>query len=142
MNNRIKYNMDKKILITGGAGFIGSSIAIKLLKMGFKVTILDSLSPQIHGDDPYNMSYTFKKILSSDAVFIKGNVTNRADWRKAIDGQDMVIHLAAETGTGQSMYQIEKYNEVNIMGTAILLDILTNEPHNVQSKKIFEFSSG
>ena len=132
MNNRIKYNMDKKILITGGAGFIGSSIAIKLLKMGFKVTILDSLSPQIHGDDPYNMSYTFKKILLSDAVFIKGNVTNRADWRKAIDGQDMVIHLAAETGTGQSMYQIEKYNEVNIMGTAILLDILTNEPHNVQ----------
>lgn len=124
--------MNKKILISGGAGFIGSNIAVKLLQMGFEVTILDSLSPQIHGKDPYNDSFTFKTILSSDAHFIKGSVTNRDDWKTALNGQDMVIHLAAETGTGQSMYQIEKYNEVNVIGTAILLDILANEPHNIQ----------
>lgn len=124
--------MSKKVLISGGAGFIGSNIAVKLLQMGFKVTILDSLSSQIHGKDPYRDSFTFKTILSSDAHFIKGSVTNRDDWKAALDGQDMVIHLAAETGTGQSMYQIEKYNEVNIMGTAILLDILTNETHTIQ----------
>ena len=100
--------------------------------MGFEVTILDSLSSQIHGEDPYNESFTFKKILSTDAHFIKGSVTNRDDWRNALIGQEMIIHLAAETGTGQSMYEIEKYNEVNITGTAILLDILTNEPNNIQ----------
>ena len=124
--------MSKKVLISGGAGFIGSNIAIKLLKMGYEVTILDVLSPQIHGKDPHSDSYTFKTILSSNAHFIKGSVTNREDWKTALKGQDMVIHLAAETGTGQSMYQIKKYNEVNIIGTAILLDILANEPHNIQ----------
>ena len=124
--------MNKKVLISGGAGFIGSNIALKLLQMDFEVTILDSLSPQIHGNDPYNDSFTFKSILSSNAHFIKGSVTNRNDWKTALDGQDMVIHLAAETGTGQSMYQIEKYNEVNVIGTAILLDVLANENHNVQ----------
>ena len=131
--------MSKKILISGGAGFIGSNIAIKLLQMGFEITILDSLSPQIHGKDPYNESFTFKTILSSNAHFIKGSVTSREDWKTALNGQDMVIHLAAETGTGQSMYQIEKYNEVNVIGTAILLDILTNEPHKV--RKIIVASS-
>ena len=124
--------MIKNVLISGGAGFIGSNIAIKLIDIGFNVTILDSLSPQIHTDDPYNNSFTFKRVLSSDARFIKGSVTKRDDWRKALIGQDIVIHLAAETGTGQSMYQIEKYNEVNVMGTALLLDILTNEEHNIQ----------
>lgn len=131
--------MNKKVLITGGAGFIGSNIAVKLLQMGFQVTILDTLSPQIHGKDPYNNSYIFKTIKTSKAHFIKGSVTNREDWKTALNGQDMVIHLAAETGTGQSMYQIEKYNKVNVIGTAILLDILTNEPHNI--KKIIVASS-
>ena len=124
--------MIKNVLISGGAGFIGSNIAIKLIDKGFNVTILDSLSPQIHSEDPYNNSFTFKRVLSSDARFIKGSVTIREDWRKALIGQDIVIHLAAETGTGQSMYQIEKYNEVNVMGTALLLDILTNEENGIQ----------
>ena len=122
----------KNVLISGGAGFIGSNIAIKLIDKGFNVTILDSLSPQIHSEDPYNNSFTFKRVLSSDARFIKGSVTKRDDWRKALIGQDIIIHLAAETGTGQSMYQIEKYNEVNVMGTSLLLDILANEEHNIQ----------
>lgn len=124
--------MNKKVLISGGAGFIGSNIAVKLLQMGFEVTIFDSLSPQIHGKDPYNDSFTFKTILSSDAHFVQGSVTNREEWKAALKGQDMVIHLAAETGTGQSMYQIEKYNDVNVIGSAILLDILANESHHIQ----------
>ena len=124
--------MNKKVLISGGAGFIGSNITTRLIQMGFEVTILDSLSPQIHGKDPYNESFTFKTILSSGANFIRGSVTNRNHWREALEGQNYIIHLAAETGTGQSMYQIEKYNEVNVIGTALLLDVLTNEPHTVQ----------
>ncbi|MEO6683131.1 MAG: NAD-dependent epimerase/dehydratase family protein [Ginsengibacter sp.] len=124
--------MSKKVLITGGAGFIGSNISSKLSTMGFEVTVLDSLSPQIHGKDPYKDSFTFNSLLTSGVRFIKGSVTNRNDWVKALDDQDMVIHLAAETGTGQSMYQVEKYTEVNVLGTAILLDILSNEPHSIR----------
>ncbi|MEO5991272.1 MAG: NAD-dependent epimerase/dehydratase family protein [Ferruginibacter sp.] len=131
--------MSKKVLITGGAGFIGSNIAVKLTSMGFNVTVLDSLSPQIHGDDPYKHSFTFRSMISSGAHFINGSVTNRNDWRNALTGQDMVIHLEAETGTGQSMYQVEKYSEVNILGTALLLDILTNELHSI--RKIIVASS-
>ena len=124
--------MNKKVLISGGAGFIGSNIALKLIQMGFEVTVLDSLSPQIHGEDPYKNSFIFKSVLSSSARFIRGSVTNRNDWKQALKGQDMVIHLAAETGTGQSMYEIQKYNEVNVIGTALLLDILANEEHNIE----------
>jgi dTDP-L-rhamnose 4-epimerase len=120
----------KDILITGGAGFIGSNIAIKLISKGYRVRVLDNLSKQIHGEDPYNDSYLYKSI--KDKVdFIEGSVTSKEDWLKAIEGQDAVIHLAAETGTGQSMYEIEKYCNVNIMGTAILLDILSNNKHKV-----------
>lgn len=64
--------------------------------------------------------------------FIKGDVVNPEDWEKAIDGQEVIVHLAAETGTGQSMYQIEKYTEVNVSGTAIMLDLLVNKPHRVK----------
>lgn len=124
--------MNNKVLISGGAGFIGSNIAIKLIKMGFEVTILDNLSPQIHGENPYEDSYTFKRILSSEAHFIEGTVTKRDDWKRALKNQNIVIHLAAETGTGQSMYKIEHYNNVNIIGTAVLLDIIANENHSIE----------
>lgn len=123
-----------KILITGGAGFIGSNIAIKLVSKGYKVTVLDNLSEQIHGSDgiiPSNIRYKVN--------FIKGDVTNKGNWKEALKGQDAVIHLAAETGTGQSMYEIEKYANTNIIGTALLLDYLTNEKHSV--KKIIVASS-
>ena len=127
----------KNILISGGAGFIGSNLAICLLKKGYSVTILDNLSPQIHGDNPEN-SFLFNSI--SDKVnFIKGDVRNRVDWEKSLIGQDAIIHLAAETGTGQSMYQIYKYSEVNISGTALLLDILANKKNGI--KKIIIASS-
>lgn len=113
------------MLITGGAGFIGSSLALKLLSKNYKVTVLDNLSPQIHSDNHKN-SYTFNRI--KDKVnFIEGDVTNSSDWDRALKDVDTVVHLAAETGTGQSMYQVEKYVNTNISGTAILLDKLVND---------------
>lgn len=127
-----------KILITGGAGFIGSNLALRLIDLGHEVTALDNLSPQIHGNEPELGSPLFISI--KDKVnFIHGTVTSEEDWKKALDEQDVVVHLAAETGTGQSMYEIKKYIDVNIAGTAILLDILTNQKHNV--KKVVVASS-
>lgn len=120
-----------RILITGGAGFIGSNIALQLLAHGRKVTVLDNLSPQIHGEQPELTSPLYRSVMDK-VDFIKGDVRNRADWEKALVDADAVIHLAAETGTGQSMYEIEKYVDVNIGGTAILLDLLTNTDHRVK----------
>lgn len=120
----------KTVLITGGAGFIGSNIALSLLKKGYKVKILDNLSKQIHGEDPNNSS--LYNSIKNKVEFILGSVTSREDWKKALEGVEVVIHLAAETGTGQSMYDIENYTLVNVMGTALLWDILTNESFNVK----------
>lgn len=119
----------KNILITGGAGFIGSNLTKKLVQKGFKVTILDNLSKQIHGQNQNSILYSSIKDI---ATFIKGDVCNKSDWQIALRSQDAVIHLAAETGTGQSMYEISRYNEVNILGTSHLLDILANENHSVK----------
>ena len=127
----------ENILISGGAGFIGSNLALKLVKLGYKVTILDNLSSQIHGDEKEN-SHLFRSV--KDKVnFIHGDVRNRDDWQKAIADSSLIVHLAAETGTGQSMYQIEKYVQVNCVGTALMLDILTNDSHNI--KKVIVASS-
>ena len=128
----------KNVLITGGAGFIGSRLALKLLEKGYQVTILDNLSVQIHGEDPSNSSSLYLSIKDK-VKFIKGTVTSKEDWQSAIKDQDVIVHYAAETGTGQSMYEIQKYVDVNINGTAILLDLLANEPHQV--KKVVIASS-
>lgn len=126
-----------RALITGGAGFIGSNIALKLSKKGYKVTVLDTLSEQIHGANPDSTSPLYQKI--KDKVdFIKGDVNNREDLEKALVDVDYVIHLAAETGTGQSMYEIKKYVDTNIGGTALLLDILTNTEHHVKRVVVAE----
>ena len=118
----------KNILITGGAGFIGSRLCEKLVEKNYKVTILDNLSPQIHREGESSL---FRKVKDI-STFIKGDVRNQEDWKKAIKGQDIVVHLAAETGTGQSMYELEKYNDVNIMGTAHLLELLANSNHSIK----------
>ncbi|MBW4889885.1 NAD-dependent epimerase/dehydratase family protein [Mucilaginibacter sp. HMF5004] len=129
----------KNILITGGAGFIGSNLALKLINKGYKITVLDTLSQQIHGDNPQTTSPLYLSIYNK-VTFIKGSVTDRDLMAQALRGIDIVVHFAAETGTGQSMYEIEKYVQVNIGGTAILLDILTNDKsYNV--KKIIIASS-
>jgi len=127
----------KNILITGGAGFIGSSVALKLLDKGYNVTVIDNLSKQIHGEIP-ELSFLYNRIKNR-LNFVRGDVCLRADWEKVLLNQDAVIHLAAETGTGQSMYEIEKYTKVNIGGTSLMLDILTNTKHSI--KKVIVASS-
>lgn len=128
----------QKVLITGGAGFIGSNLALKLKDKGYEVVVLDNLSEQIHGQDP-NKSYTYS-LIKDKVKFVKGNVKDRKAWDEALtEDVDLVIHLAAETGTGQSMYEIEKYVDTNIKGTSILLDKIVNEKLNV--KKIIMASS-
>jgi dTDP-L-rhamnose 4-epimerase len=122
--------MKKRILITGGAGFIGTNLALKLLDKGYEITVLDNLSKQIHGDDPETTSSLYHSIAGK-VNFIKGTVTSADDLQNAIQDQDVIVHLAAETGTGQSMYQIAHYTNVNIGGTALLLDILSNTKHHV-----------
>jgi len=117
-----------KILITGGAGFIGSNLSLKLIEKGHTVTVIDSLSEQIHGQNPEENSSLFLSIKNK-VRFIKGDITNRNDVINAIKDQEIIVHFAAETGTGQSMYEIEKYIHVNIGGTALILDILTNSKH-------------
>lgn len=127
----------KNILITGGAGFIGSNLALALLKKGYNVTVLDNLSPQIHGENPGQTSPLYNSIKGK-VNFIKGSVTSRQDWLKAIEDQECIVHLAAETGTGQSMYEIQKYVDTNIGGTALLLDILTNIKHRIKKVVVAE----
>ncbi len=128
----------KKVLITGGAGFIGSNLALKMISKGYEVSVLDCLAEKIHGNNPEKTSPLFASIHKK-VKFIKGSVNSRADLIKAVADNEIIVHLAAETGTGESMYQIEKYSQVNVMGTALLLDILTNEKHHV--KKILVASS-
>ncbi|MDP4223359.1 MAG: NAD-dependent epimerase/dehydratase family protein [Bacteroidota bacterium] len=120
----------KNVLISGGAGFIGSHLGLSLTRNGYSVTVLDNLSRQIHGSDPEN-SYLYKSI-KDNVTFIKGDVRNRNDWERSLAGQDAVIHMAAETGTGQSMYRVFDYSDVNIGGTALLLDILTKNRKGVR----------
>lgn len=121
----------KKILITGGAGFIGSHLTQKLIEKGYEVTVLDNLSPQVHGEN----SPLFKSI-EGKVYFINGNILHYEDWEKALKYIDVVVHLAAETGTGQSMYEIEKYTDVNIKGTSIFFDILANKKNSVRKMLI------
>jgi dTDP-L-rhamnose 4-epimerase len=116
-----------KILITGGSGFIGSNLVRSLLEKGYNdIVVLDNLSPQIHGDNPEITSPLYQYVRDK-VTFIKGTVTNEGDWRLALRGTDVIVHLAAETGTGQSMYEIKRYTDVNVGGTALLLDILAND---------------
>ena len=128
----------EKILITGGAGFIGSNLALALLEKGHQVTVLDNLSEQIHGKNPEETSPLYLSIKDK-VQFIKGTVACRETLREAIADNTVIVHLAAETGTGQSMYEIQHYTDVNIGATALLLDILTNEKHLV--KKVVVASS-
>jgi dTDP-L-rhamnose 4-epimerase len=120
----------KNILITGGAGFIGSNLALQLIGLDYQVTVLDNLSSQIHGENPEDSS--LYQSIKGKVNFIKGDLCNREDVEKSIENQDAIIHLAAETGTGQSMYSVEKYSQVNLGGTALLLDILINKKNKVQ----------
>lgn len=115
-----------KVLITGGAGFIGGHCARLALAAGHDVRLLDNLSTQIHGADP-------QFVAPPGAEFLRGDVNRREDLARSMKGVECVIHLAAETGTGQSMYEIDRYYRVNVQGTALLLDILANGAHSVSN---------
>jgi dTDP-L-rhamnose 4-epimerase len=131
-----KGTIMKKILITGGAGFIGSHLVPKLLSTNHAVRILDPLTVQVHGQIPVDLDW-----LSQDGVeFIRGSVTSREDWIKALDGVDGIVHLAAETGTGQSMYEIARYNEVNSQGTALMFDVLGKLPSHQVTRIVLSSS--
>lgn len=128
----------KKILITGGAGFIGLNLTKELIKRDYAVTILDNLSPQIHGQ--YPSSELDAAILSHPNVeFVRADVCHQSVLNKHLSETGAIVHLAAETGTAQSMYQIAHYNNVNSQATAQMLDFLANNPHSV--KKIVLASS-
>jgi dTDP-L-rhamnose 4-epimerase len=116
-----------KILVTGGAGFVGSHTVDALLAKGHEVRVFDNLTPQVHGENAGVPAY-----LSTEVEFVRGDVRNRDELKKAIQGVDAIYHLAAAVGVGQSMYQVYEYVEVNSLGGAVLLDILCNEKHNVQ----------
>ena len=116
----------KQILITGGAGFIGSHTADALLAKGYQVRVLDCLDPQIHGMGQKRPAYLDPRI-----ELLIGDVRNREDVLRAVAGVDAVCHFAAQTGVGQSMYDIHSYCDVNISGTAMLLDVLANTEHRV-----------
>jgi dTDP-L-rhamnose 4-epimerase len=123
------------ILITGGAGFIGLHLTRELLAQGHSVRILDSFNTQIHTTD----------VLPSDVVnrveLIRGDVRDRSALRRSLVGVQGLVHLAAETGTGQSMYEIERYFSVNVQGTATLLDLLQNDPCGANVESIVVASS-
>ena len=129
-----------KIFITGGAGFIGSVIVNKLYEMGERdITVLDSMTEQIHGKN-WKDSYLYKTI-DGKCKFIKGSVTDLSAMQEALGNNEYVLHLAAETGTGQSMYQINQYNETNVMGTSNLLQAISLAGKGSRVKKIILSSS-
>lgn len=115
----------RKVLISGGAGFIGHHLAKKLCELKYEVKILDNFSPQVHGKD-YNYE------LLSGMEIIKDDIRKKKAWEKALKDVDIVFHFAAETGTGQSMYQIKKYNEVNVIGTSNFLEVLAKRKTNIR----------
>ena len=125
----------KRVLVTGGAGFIGTHLTRRLLREGYLVTVLDNFLPQVHGT-----SKVLAEDLQGKIKLLIGDVRDGAVLHDALLEQDIVVHLAAETGTGQSMYEPVRYEQVNIGGTALLLDFITNNPKSVISKMVIASS--
>ncbi|MFH0732494.1 MAG: NAD-dependent epimerase/dehydratase family protein [Candidatus Omnitrophota bacterium] len=123
-----------KILVTGGAGFIGSHLVDELVNQGHSVKIYDNLQPQVHGVARLAPGY-----LNRDAEFINADILDRDAFKKAIKGVDILFHQAALVGVGQSMYEIARYTQGNSLGAATMLDVLANEKHNI--KKMIVASS-
>lgn len=112
------------ILITGGAGFIGSRVALRLAGAGWKVRVLDVLLEQVHGPEPYE-SGTVRRLQRS-VDFMEGDVRDSDTCRRSLDGCTHLLHLAAETGTGQSVYNTARYVDANVLATATLCDAIAD----------------
>ncbi|MFX1569945.1 MAG: NAD-dependent epimerase/dehydratase family protein [Promethearchaeota archaeon] len=120
--------MSKKVLVTGGAGFIGSHLVDQLIhEKGYDVTIIDSLEEQVHGKNNRPPDY-----LNKNSKFNHASIIEYKDFRGLVEEADIIFHLAAKVGVGQSMYKIKDYVDSNIGGLGNLLDILVNSEHNVQ----------
>jgi dTDP-L-rhamnose 4-epimerase len=124
-----------RVLVTGGAGFIGSHVVDRLLNDGHDVLVLDSLEPQVHGAD----RSVRPPHLDPRAKLVVGDVRDRAIVSSVVDGADAIIHLAAAVGLAQSMYEMERFVDVNGRGTAILLEEATKKDRHI--KKIVVASS-
>lgn len=117
--------MRKQILVTGGAGFIGSHLVDKLVSLGHFVRVFDNLDSQVHGF--FGEEEDWPEYSNPQAEYIRGDVRDKTAFFHALRGIDVVYHLAAVVGVGQSMYDVHRYVEVNVGGTAVLLDILANQ---------------
>jgi dTDP-L-rhamnose 4-epimerase len=113
----------QQVLITGGAGFIGSHLADELLAHGYRVRVLDKLAAQVHGEGTRRPDYIDERV-----ELMVGDVADRETLARALRGVDAVYHFAAAVGVGQSMYEVAHYTEVNNLGTAILLEALIARP--------------
>ncbi|MCP4360744.1 MAG: SDR family NAD(P)-dependent oxidoreductase [Chloroflexi bacterium] len=119
--------MSENVLITGGAGFIGSHLADTLLKAGHQVTVLDILHPQVHGQMRKIPDY-----LDDRVRVIQGDIRDKEVLRETLVGKTTVYHFAAYTGVGQSMYQISEYLDVNVGGTAVLMELLSEQKNSIK----------
>src|SRR5688572_1621251 len=125
----------KNVLVTGGAGYIGSHLVDRLVADGYDVTVLDNLEPQVH------RTGTWPSYANAGAQYVRGDVRDRAVFEPLVVAADAVVHFAAAVSIGQSMYQVDRYVDVNTRGTALLLDILVNAKHHV-SKVLVASSIG
>src|SRR5687767_4820452 len=116
----------KNVLVTGGAGYIGSHLVDRLVADGYDVTVLDNLEPQVH------RTGTWPSYANAGAQYVRGDVRDRAVFEPLVVAADAVVHFAAAVSIGQSMYEVDRYVDVNTRGTALLLDILVNQKHHVQ----------
>jgi len=116
----------KDILVTGGAGYIGSHLVDALVGRDYRVTVLDNLEPQVH------RSGTWPSYANAKAKYVKGDVRDRSVFEPLVLASQAVVHFGAAVSVGQSMYQVDRYVDVNTRGTALLLDILVNSKHKVE----------
>jgi len=117
----------ERVLVTGGAGFIGSFIVDDLVKRGYEVRVLDNLEPQVHGAGGAVPGY-----MNGEAEFISGDVRDEDALRRALDGVEVLFHQAAMVGVGQSMYQIRRYTDANAVGAAAILDVIAEGKTSVR----------